>query len=187
MTGLDLTKEEIIQIACYVTDHDLNLLEEHGFETVVHQPKELMDAMDAWCTRTHAKTGLTERVLSSKVSPEGAAASLYEYVTMLVPESGKAILAGNSVHYDKEFLRKGPYAKVLNHLHHRILDVSSIKEAARRWSDPKLIKNVPRKLATHEARQDILESIEEARYYRDNLFRPIQKVDGQNIIGDSVA
>lgn len=172
MTGLDLAKEEIIQIACYVTDHDLNLLEPEGFETVINQPQEFIDAMDAWCTRTHAKTGLTERVLSSSVTPQAAADSLYDYITKFIPDSGKAILAGNSVHYDKEFLRKGPYVKVLNHLHHRILDVSSIKEAARRWSDPKLIKNVPRKLATHEARQDILESIEEARYYRDTLFRP---------------
>ncbi|KAF2665567.1 ribonuclease H-like protein [Microthyrium microscopicum] len=171
MTGLDIINDEIIQIACYVTDHDLNLLEESGFETVVHQPKEKMDAMGDWCIKTHAKTGLTERVLSSEVTPESAAESLLQYIQKYIPDAGKAILAGNSVHYDKEFLRKGPYVSTLNHLHHRILDVSSIKEAARRWSAPHIVKKVPKKKGTHEARQDILESIEEARYYRDVLFR----------------
>src|SRR6201992_3773453 len=161
MTGLDVVNDEIIQIACFVTDYDLNVLDEEGFETVVHQSRERMDQMDEWCTKTHAKTGLTERVISSTVTAEEAADALSEYVQRLVPESGKAILAGNSVHYDKEYLRRQPYTKFLDHLHHRILDVSSIKEAVRRWSDPQLLKKVPRKKGTHEARQDILESIEE--------------------------
>jgi oligoribonuclease len=172
MTGLDVVNDEIIQIACFVTDHDLNLLDDAGFETVVHQPKERMDLMDAWCTKTHAKTGLTERVISSDVTPQAAADALLTYVRQLVPEEQKGILAGNSVHYDKEFLRREPYGKFLDHLHHRILDVSSIKEAIRRWSDMKLLRKVPKKKGTHEARQDILESIEEARYYRDIFFKP---------------
>jgi oligoribonuclease len=172
MTGLDVAKEEIIQIACYVTDYDLNLLDEAGFEIVVHQDEELMNKMDAWCTKTHARTGLTERVLKSDVSPDAAAKALLEYVTKLVPERGAAILAGNSVSYDQSFLRKGPYAKLLDHLHHRIFDVSSIKEAVRRWSTKQVLEAAPRKTGSHEARQDILESIEEARYYRDTFFRP---------------
>jgi oligoribonuclease len=172
MTGLDTVKDEIIQIACYVTDHDLNLLEDEGFETVVHQSKELMDSMDNWCTRTHAKTGLTPRVLASEVTPKAAAEALFEYVQRLVPKSGKALLAGNSVHHDKVFLNKGPYSIVINHLHHRVLDVSTIKEAARRWSSDDVLRSGPKKKGTHEARQDILESIEEARYYRDVLFKP---------------
>lgn len=179
MTGLDVVNDEIIQIACYVTDYDLKLLEEEGFETVVHQPKERMDQMDDWCTKTHAKTGLTGRVISSDITPEAAANALLEYVQKLVPDSGKAILAGNSVHYDKEFLRREPYGKFLDHLHHRILDVSSIKEAARRWADRSLVKGAPKKKGTHEARQDILESIEEARYYREIFFKSKEKVEGQ--------
>jgi oligoribonuclease len=145
MTGLDVVNDEIIQIACFVTDHDLNLLDAAGFETVVHQPKERMDLMDPWCTKTHAKTGLTERVISSEVTPQVAADALLTYVQQLVPEARKAILAGNSVHYDKEFLRREPYGKFLDHLHHRILDVSSIKEAIRRWSDMNLLRNIPKK------------------------------------------
>jgi oligoribonuclease len=172
MTGLDTVKDEIIQIACYVTDHDLNLLESEGFETVVHQSQALMDGMDAWCTKTHNKTGLTPRVLASDVTPQAAADALLEYVQKLVPKSGKALLAGNSVHHDKVFLNKGPYSSVIDHLHHRVLDVSSIKEAVRRWSSEDILKGCPRKTGTHEARQDILESIEEARYYRDVLFKP---------------
>jgi oligoribonuclease len=171
MTGLNLETDHIIQIACFVTDYDLNLLDSEGFETVVHQPKEVMDAMDDWCTKTHAKTGLTPRVLASSVSPDDAATALYDYVTKLVPKSGKAILAGNSVHYDKEFLRKEPYGKLLKHLHHRILDVSSIKEAARRWSPRETWNSLPQKLALHEAKQDILESIAEAKYYQDIFFK----------------
>src|SRR6201995_1927155 len=177
MTGLDVVNDEIIQIACFVTDYDLNLLDDEGFETVIHQSQERMEQMDEWCTKTHAKTGLTDRVISSTITPEAAADSLIQYVQKLVPVSGKAILAGNSVHYDKEYLRRQPYAKFLDHRHHRILDVSSIKEAIRRWSDPQLLKKVPRKKGTHEARQDILESIEEARYYRDALFRPRHTIE----------
>jgi oligoribonuclease len=146
-----------------------------------------MDKMDAWCTKTHARTGLTDRVLKSDISPDSAAETLFQYVTKLVPEPGTAILAGNSVHYDKEFLRKGPYAKVLDHLHHRILDVSSIKEAVRRWCDKEVLKSAPKKTGTHEARQDILESIEEAKYYRDSLFRQSQSAShqGEAIITNS--
>jgi oligoribonuclease len=177
MTGLDVVNDEIIQIACFVTDYDLNLLDDEGFETVVHQSRDRMDQMDEWCTKTHAKTGLTDRVISSTVTPEAAADALMQYVQKLVPVSGKAILAGNSVHYDKEYLRRQPYSKFLDHLHHRILDVSSIKEAIRRWSDVGLLRKVPKKKGLHEARQDILESIEEARYYRDNLFRPQPNVE----------
>jgi len=109
--------------------------------------------------------------LECNVTPEDAATALLDYVKKYVPEAGKAILAGNSVHYDKEFLRKEPYGKLLKHLHHRILDVSTIKEAAKRWSSREVLKRIPKKLALHEAKQDILESIEEAVYYRDVFFR----------------
>jgi oligoribonuclease len=171
MTGLDIENDVIIQIACYVTDYDLNLLENDGYEVVIHQEKATMDKMDNWCTKTHAKSGLTAAVLSSTVTPEAAAAGLLEYVRKYVPKPDRAILAGNSVHHDMAFLRKGPYSPLVAHLHHRILDVSAIKEAARRWCPPHVLKNIPQKKGLHEARQDILESIAEARYYRDVLFK----------------
>lgn len=88
-----------------------------------------------------------------------------------IPEPRKALLAGNSVHADKAFLRKEPYKKVNDHFHHRILDVSTVKEAARRWSSKEVLDEVPKKKTLHNARDDILESIEEARYYKTAIFQ----------------
>ncbi|KAF2425245.1 ribonuclease H-like protein [Tothia fuscella] len=171
MTGLDPDNEVIIQIACFITDYDMNLLEPEGYEVVVHQSKEIMDKMDEWCTKTHAKSGLTAAVLSSTISPEQAAEQLLSYVLKYAPEPRKALLAGNTVHADKAFLRKAPYDKLVKHLHHRILDVSAIKEAARRWAPVEMLKKSPQKKGLHEAKEDILESIAEAKYYRDVFFK----------------
>ncbi|KFA66488.1 hypothetical protein S40285_00701 [Stachybotrys chlorohalonatus IBT 40285] len=170
MTGLNPDTEEILEIYCILTTGNLELLDEEGFHAVVHWPKSRLDQMDEWCTKTHAGSGLTEAVLASTTTPEEAANGLYEYVTRFIPEQRKALLAGNSIHADRAFLRQGPYAKVTDHLHYRLLDVSSIKEAARRWGAAKIVKRVPNKKGTHKARDDILESIEEARYYRDKIF-----------------
>lgn len=170
MTGLDPEKEEIIEIFCLITDKNLNLLDEHGWGTVIHQPKSRMDQMDEWCIRTHGQSGLTAEVIASSVTPEQAADGLLSYVKKYAPETRTALLAGNSVHADKSFLVKGPYRKVMDHLHYRILDVSSIKEAARRWC-PEVSAKAPRKKTLHKAKDDILESIEEARYYKEAIFQ----------------
>lgn len=172
MTGLDYENDEIIQIACFITDADLNLLDEEGFETVVHQTEDKMNAMDEWCRKTHAHSGLTAAVIASDVTPEIAAERLLAYVKKYVPERKKALLAGNTVHADRAFLRQPPYNEVIRHLHHRIMDVSTIKEAMRRWSDDATLKKSPQKKGLHEARQDIIESIAEARFYRDTFFKP---------------
>ena len=103
-----------------------------------------------------------------------AASALLQYIRTYVPKPRKGLLAGSSVHCDKEFLNKKPYAKVMEHLHYRILDVSSIKEAARRWAPEETLEKVPRKKGLHQAREDILESIEEARYYREVFFRSLE-------------
>ncbi|KAI2624806.1 ribonuclease H-like domain-containing protein [Xylaria nigripes] len=169
MTGLDPDREEIIEIFCIITTGMLTVVDEAGWGTVVHQTKERMDMMDEWCTQTHAKSGLTAAVLASEVSAEQAADDLLAYITKYVPEKGIALLAGNSVHADRSFLHKGPYRKVLDHLHHRLLDVSAIKEAARRWR-PGVLRKAPRKRGLHQAREDIFESIAEARYYKDVIF-----------------
>ena len=172
MTGLDYDNDEIIQIACFITDAELNLLDAEGFETVVHQSEDRMNAMDDWCRKTHAKSGLTAAVIASDITAEIAAAHLLTYVKKYVPDRRKALLAGNSVHADRAFLRRHPYNQVIDHLHHRILDVSTIKEAARRWSSNDVLKATPRKKGLHEAKTDILESIEEAKFYRDVFFNP---------------
>lgn len=170
MTGLDPDREEIIEIFCIITTGTLEVVDKQGWGTVVHQTKERMDMMDDWCTKTHAQSGLTARVIASTVTPEQAAEGLLAYIKKYVPESKKALLAGNSVHADRSFLRKEPYKKVTQHLHHRILDVSTIKEAAWRWCPRDVTRQAPKKLGLHQAREDILESIVEARYYKNSVF-----------------
>jgi oligoribonuclease len=170
MTGLDPDSDLIIEIFCFVTDGQLELLDDAGWGTVVHQPKERMDLMDDWCTRVHGNSGLTAAVIESTVTPEQAADGLLAYIQKHVPDRGVALLAGNSVHADRAFLRKEPYKKVVDHLQYRILDVSSLKEAARQWC-PEILAAGPGKTGRHEAKQDILESIEEARYYRSAIFQ----------------
>lgn len=170
MTGLDPDNDVIIEIFCIITNGKLDVLDEQGWGTVVHASKDKMHSMGDYVTEMHRKTGLTEKVLASEVTPQEAADRLLEYIQKFVPERKKALLAGNSVHADRAFLRKEPYKKVASYLHHRILDVSAIKEAAKRWSDPAIARHVPQKKMLHQARQDILESIEEARYYKECIF-----------------
>ncbi|EPE24896.1 Ribonuclease H-like protein [Glarea lozoyensis ATCC 20868] len=171
MTGLDVDNDVIIEIFCLITDGDLNLLDEEGWGAVIHQEKETMDKMDDWCTKTHGENGLTAAVLSSTTTAEEASESLLAYVKKYVPNRRTALLAGNSVHADKAFLRKEPYKKVNDYLSHRILDVSTIKEAARRWCDKEVVRGRPEKKLLHKAKDDILESIEEARYYKEAIFQ----------------
>lgn len=171
MTGLDPDRNTILQISCFVTDAQLNVLDDKGFDTIIHHPKSTLDTMDEWCTRTHASTGLTAAAIASTTTSDLAATDLLAYVRRHVPKPRTALLAGNSVHADRAFLSKAPYDKVLGHLHYRILDVSSIKEAVRRWGTADVLGLVPQKKGLHEARQDILESIEEARFYRDVFFK----------------
>lgn len=170
MTGLDAEKDQILQICCFITDADLRLLDSTGFERVIHQPKSTMDRMNAWCIDTHGRTGLTAAVLASSVTAESAAADLLAYIQRFVPQRRTGLLAGNSVHADKAFLARGPYAAVLDWLHYRIVDVSTLKEAARRWGSDDLLASVPPKREVHLAKDDILESIEEMRFYRQRLF-----------------
>ncbi|APA14537.1 hypothetical protein SS1G_06475 [Sclerotinia sclerotiorum 1980 UF-70] len=171
MTGLDIEKDVIIEISCIITNGNLEILDKEGWNAVIHQDKETMDKMDEWCTKTHASTGLTSEVLSSRTTPASAANSLLYYIKKYIPQPQRGVLAGNSVHADKAFLSKGPYKKVLEHLHYRILDVSSINEAAKRWCSLDVLVEQPRKKKIHRGRDDIEESIEEARYWKERIFK----------------
>ena len=171
MTGLDPATEEILEIACIITTPDLQPLDD-GFTVTVHVPASRLAQMGPWCTDTHAATGLTPAVLASTTTHEEAAADLLSYIKSHVPEPRQGLLAGNTVHMDRMFLARPPYNAVVEHLHYRILDVSSLKEAARRWCGQAVVKGVPRKKVGHRALDDILESIEEARYYRETIFAP---------------
>ena len=178
MTGLDRQLDQIMSVCCFITDADLNLLDDGGFEAIVKHDRSTLDRMDDWCTATHGRTGLTEACLNSTTTAEEAAQGLLTYIRRYVPEEREALLAGNSVHADKDFLSKSPYDIVIRHLHYRILDVSSIKEAALRWAPEEILKRVPQKRNLHQAREDIQDSIEEAKFYRDAFF-----CDGSNGTG----
>ncbi|KAL5407894.1 hypothetical protein PMIN06_007042 [Paraphaeosphaeria minitans] len=170
MTGLDSDNDTIMSLACFVTDRDLNIFDKDGYEAVIQHNKEDLDCMGEWCTKHHGDSGLTEACINSTTTAEQAAQGLLQYIKKYVPSTGTALLAGNSVHADKSFLVKQPYNIVTDYLHYRILDVSSIKEAARRWAPPEVLKKAPKKKMLHEARADILESIEEAKFYRAAFF-----------------
>jgi oligoribonuclease len=171
MTGLDPDTDSIMSISCFVTDSQLRLLDSKGWDATIYHPKARLDRMDEWCTRVHGASGLTAACMTSTTSPQQASDGLLAYVKTHVPETRVGLLAGNSVHQDKAFLSKAPYDKLLQHLHYRILDVSSLKEAVRRWAPQAVLEAAPKKKMLHDAREDILESIEEARYYKEALFR----------------
>lgn len=170
MTGLNSEKDTIMSISCFVTDAQLKIQDDQGWDSTIHHDKSILDRMDQWCTKTHGDSGLTAACIASKTTHEQAADGLLEYVKKLCPDPKRGLLAGNSVHCDKAFLSKPPYSKVTDYLSYRILDVSSLKEAARRWAPEEVLLNIPSKKLLHQAREDILESIEEARYYQDKLF-----------------
>lgn len=166
MTGLDPEQERILEIATIVTDADLNLIAE-GPVLAVHQSDEILAAMDDWCTRTHGESGLTERVRKSTLSEVDAERQTLEFLEAHL-EPGKSPLCGNSIGQDRRFLVK--YMPRLEaFFHYRNLDVSTVKELARRWR-PEVLDGV-RKKGTHLALDDIRESIEELRHYRDTFFR----------------
>ena len=170
MTGLDTERDTILSLSCFVTDAQLKILDDKGWDAIVHHEKPALDQMNDWCINTHEKSGLTAAAIASSTTAQEAADGLLSYIKKHVPEPRRGLLAGNSVHCDKEFLKKQPYNKVLDYLNYRILDVSSVKEAVRRWAPEEVLERVPKKKGLHQAREDILESIEEARFYRDAFF-----------------
>lgn len=109
--------------------------------------------------------------MKSDVTAEMAATQCLEYIKKYAPDRRKALLAGNTVHMDKVFLTKAPWKPIVDHLHHRVLDVSAIKEAMKRWSPDDVVRGSPAKQGLHDAKADILESIAEARYYQGTIFK----------------
>ncbi|KAL8937004.1 MAG: hypothetical protein Q9211_003908 [Gyalolechia sp. 1 TL-2023] len=175
MTGLDVDNDEIISLCCFITDAQLQLLDDKSCEAVIHLDKSRLDAMDEWCKTTHGRSGLTAASIASTTTAEEAANNLLAYIEKHIPRSRIGVLAGNSVHADKAFLRKPPFDSVIRHLHYRIFDVSTIREAARRWAPVEVLDKAPLKQGLHQAREDILESIAEAKFYRDVFFKPATK------------
>ena len=175
MTGLRLDSDALIEVAALVTDFELTVLGD-GIDIVVKPPTEALDQMTEVVRSMHTASGLLDQ-LQSGVDLATAETAVLDYVQQFVPESGKAPLAGNTVGTDRLFLSRD-MARLESYLHYRIVDVSSIKELARRWY-PRAYFASPRKQGNHRALADIRESIEELRYYRAAIFVPPPGPDSQ--------
>ncbi|MEP7054017.1 MAG: oligoribonuclease [Actinomycetota bacterium] len=169
MTGLDPDKDVIVEIAVLITDSDLQPIGD-GLDLVVHQPADVLAGMDDVVRDIHSRSGLSDAVLASTVTLEEAAAQALAMIREQVPVMRTAPLCGNSIATDRTFLVKY-MPEIDKHLHYRMVDVSSIKELARRWH-PKIYQKAPAKGGGHRALADILESVEELRYYRATMFVP---------------
>ena len=168
MTGLDLGRDALIEVACIVTDGELNQLDE-GVDVVIKPPAETLEQMSEVVREMHTASGLL-RALPTGVTLAEAEAVVLDYIRSHVPEAKKAPLCGNSIATDRAFIiRDMPLVDAF--LHYRMIDVSSIKELARRWY-PRVYFASPEKQGGHRALADITESIRELRYYRAAVFVP---------------
>jgi oligoribonuclease len=169
MTGLDHTTDTILEIATLVTDDDLAIVAE-GPDLVVHQPPEALDRMDDFVRDMHRRSGLLDSIAVSTLSLEDAGAETLAFIKEHVPEERSVPLCGNSIGTDRRFLARW-LPDIEEYLHYRSVDVSTIKELARRWY-PGLVRKAPAKQGDHRAMGDIIESLEELRYYRSAVFLP---------------
>ena len=171
MTGLDPDQHVLVEIAVIVTDAQLNPLDE-GIDLVIHATEDELSRMDDFVRKMHGSSGLTEQIRESQISLAEAERQVLEYVKKFVPVARMAPLAGNSIGTDRTFIAR--YMPDLNeYLHYRMIDVSSVKELARRWY-PRVYNGQPEKGMAHRALADIKESIRELAYYRTALMVPEQ-------------
>lgn len=176
MTGLDIKNDNIIEICCIITDGNLKIIDGEGYESTVYVPKEKLDSMNEWCINQHNKSGLVDKILSnpqqtlSKVQDE-----LFTYIKKYIDEPRKGILAGNSVHMDKFFMMK-EFPEVIDYLHYRLIDVSTVMEIGWRHNGD-LMKCFPKKNGSHTAKSDILESIEQLRWYKNNYLKSTKECE----------
>jgi len=170
MTGLDVTRHTIVEIAVLVTDAELERLDE-GIDLVVHQPPAALAEMDDFVRAMHERSGLLPAIDASRVSLEQAGTAALDYIRNHV-DPGTAPLCGNSIGVDRRFLDR--YLPELDqYLHYRSIDVSSLKELCRRWY-PEVYRHRPGKQETHRALDDVRESIAELRFYREQILKPAE-------------
>lgn len=189
MTGLDLQKDRIMEIACLITDNNLNVTAEHP-SIVIHQPDSLLDSMNQWCKTTHGKvlikylnskfvhilvnayplqTGLSSECRNSKITEKQAEEMVLKFFGENGISPSSSPLAGNSVYMDRMFLKEY-MPRIDTHLHYRIIDISTLKELCKRWNQS-LFSNVPPKMLLHRGISDIKESIEELKFYKGYMFQ----------------
>ncbi|MAR37889.1 MAG: oligoribonuclease [Chloroflexi bacterium] len=164
-TGLS-DDQVIIETACIITDKNLEILEE-GPNLIIHRSQEELDRIEAWPLKVHTESGLLEKVKKSKIKISEAEKINIDFISKWV-EKKEGLLCGNSIHIDRKYIRK-EMPVLDDYLHYRMIDVSSFKEVIKRWFKP--IKNEPQKQNTHLALDDIKESIEELRWYKENYFK----------------
>lgn len=167
MTGLIPETDSLIEVAALVTDAELNILGD-GVEAVIRPEPEAIAQMPSIVRQMHTDSGLLAE-LEDGIAIELAERKVLDYVQAWVPEARVAPLAGNTVHADKAFLRLG-MPQLVEHLHYRIVDVSTLKELARRWA-PEVLNGAPKKTGNHRAMGDIVDSINELKYYREALLK----------------
>jgi oligoribonuclease len=185
MTGLDVEKDSLVEIAVLVTDSDLNILDEAGLNVVIKPRPDSLAQMGEFVTQMHKESGLLP-LLADGLDVDQAEQKILEYVKGFAPEARTAPLAGNSIGTDRMFLNR--YMPKLDaHLHYRNIDVSSVKELTKRWF-PKVYFQLPKKSGGHRALADIRESIAELRYYRQTVFvsQPGPESDAAKQIADQL-
>ena len=185
MTGLDVEKDSLVEIAVLVTDSDLNILDEAGLNVVIKPRPDSLAQMGEFVTQMHQESGLLP-LLADGLEISDAEQKILEYVKGFAPEARAAPLAGNSIGTDRMFLNR--YMPKLDaHLHYRNIDVSSVKELTKRWF-PKVYFQLPKKSGGHRALADIRESIAELRYYRHTVFvsQPGPESDAAKQIADQL-
>jgi len=177
MTGLDPSKDALVEIAVLVTDSDLNVIGD-GVEVVIHASADDLAGMNEFVTKMHTDSGLIHEIPNG-ISPSAAEEMILKYLESAGVTSGKSPLAGNSVYVDRIFIARD-MPKLSEFLHYRTIDVSSIKELARRWY-PKVYFNAPAKTGNHRALGDIKDSIAELSFYRKTVFLEQPGLDSGNI------
>ena len=184
MTGLDVTRDALIEVAVVITDADLNIVDP-GIDVLITPPAEALEGMNDFVRQMHTSSGLLDE-LPSGTTMEDAQQQVLDYIRRFIPTPKKALLAGNSVGTDKMFLEAN-MPMVIDHLHYRLVDVSSIKELAKRWYR-KAFEEAPVKHGGHRALADILESIQELEYYRRVLFphEPITREQARDVAREVV-
>jgi oligoribonuclease len=170
MTGLDHTSDVIVEIATLATDDELNIVAA-GPELVIHQPEAALANMDPVVVKMHTSSGLLDAIAASTTTLEEAGAATLEFIKAHAPKARTVPLCGNTIGTDRRFLA-AYLPEIEEYLHYRSVDVTTIKELARRWY-PEALGDLPRKATSHRALDDIKESIEELRYWRSRVFLPV--------------
>uniref|UniRef100_A0A2M4CJR7 Probable oligoribonuclease n=1 Tax=Anopheles darlingi TaxID=43151 RepID=A0A2M4CJR7_ANODA len=167
MTGLNVERDRIIEIACIITDSELNITAK-GPNLILHEPDSVLESMNEWCKKHHLQTGLVGAVKESRITLEQAEKEILDFIKLYCPPK-TCPMAGNSIYMDRLFISK--YMPTMNdYLHYRVIDVSTIKELCKRWNNIAYSSAPPKRLV-HRALDDILESIAELTYYKKKFFQ----------------